>query len=161
MELYDGTGKKVLMKKKTSLHDIQKILATKGELCNDMTTETRSEKVLGQALIDEGIQVVSDFKIGGKSFDFKVYHYPILLEVDGVYHTEKKARLRDYKKDRMAQKLGYRVFRFTNGEVNDSLQNCIQEVKACINKVGHVPREIWVYEYTIIDRLKDWWKKRK
>lgn len=151
----------VIIKERTNLHDLQKIMAKNGELCNEYTVRTKTENKLGQRLIEEGIGILSDFEVNEKSFDFKVFNYPILIEVDGGYHKEEKSRLRDYEKDRQAQRQGFKVMRFSNWEVNERMDRCVTEIKSMINKCGRVPREIWLYPYSLFDRIKDFLKKRK
>lgn len=150
-----------IIRKKTDLHELQKIMARNGELCNEAMTATHFENKLGQKLIDEGIGIYPDFKVEEKSFDFKIAHTNILVEIDGVIHNDQDIRLKDYKKDRMAQKKGFRVLRFSNDEINQNLVNCVEEIKSMINKCGRVPREIWLYQYTVFDWIKDKFKGRK
>ena len=147
----------LIKKRKFNLLDTQRFLAKNGELCNNTTTKTKSECLLGMALIEDGIQVTHDFRVDNYSFDFKVFHYPILIEVDGGYHNERWARQCDYLKDRKAQNKGFKVLRFTNREVqyDNKRKECVDTIRACISKCGLCPREIWLYPYSVLDWLKD------
>ncbi len=150
-----------IIKEKTNLYDLQKIMASRGELCNEAVVATKLENKLGQALIDNNIPILPGFKVDDKSFDFKLFHYPVLVEADGGYHNEAEPRYRDYQKDRKAQKNGFKVMRFTNWEIDNNLGKCVEEVKAMVRGIVKSPREVWLFEYTFIDRIKDWLKKRK
>ena len=160
-ELKEILDKNPKMKNKMDLHDIQKMLAKNGELCNNQMTVTRCENKLGQALIDKNIQIIPNFKIDEKSFDFKVFHYPILIEVDGNIHNDSIKRAKDYQKDRMAIRRGFRVLRFSNWEVDNTLPQCVEQVQAIISNHALSAREIWLYPYSFFDKVKHWYLRRK
>ncbi len=155
---------KNIIKKRMDLHDVQKILARNGELCNDDMVMTPMENKLGQALVENNIKIIPNFMLENKSFDFKLFHYPVLIECDGGYHKEEKSRLRDYRKDRIAQKRGFKVLRFTNFEIHNDTHSCVQQINAIIKRIKQQPREIWLCQYTLIDLIKDRikkWKEKK
>jgi very-short-patch-repair endonuclease len=153
--------KVVFDKRRRNLADIQRELAQNGEIMTDQMTVTKTENRLGQALIDSGLEVVAQFELDGRSFDLKILTYPILIEVDGSIHATFDKRQNDYRKDRYAQRRGYKILRFTNDEINDDKQigRIITEVKSMIYRVGHSPREIHVYPLSIPEQIKLWWKK--
>jgi len=144
------------IKKKKDFIDIQRELYKNGELMNQEVTDTKSELVIGQKLIDNHIYVIPQFKVGDYPFDLKIKEYPILIEVDGSIHNEYERRVKDYRKDRYAQKRGFLVLRFTNEEGLTPL-NIVEEVKSFIRNSGKSPKEIWLYTYTIIDKFKDFY----
>jgi len=144
-----------------NLEDIQKELAEQGELVMEEMTSTKAETIFGKALLNAGIQIIPQFDVDGRSFDFKVFHYPILIEIDGLVHTEVKKRYMDYRKDRYVQRRGYRVMRFTNTEATENyLSKAIIEVKAMIRYCGRMPREIHLYPLSIWEQVMYWWKKK-
>lgn len=146
-----------ILHKKKNLLDLQRELAHRGEFVNDDTADTKSVTRLGQALLDAGIRVKTEHKIEQYSFDLKIWNYPILIEVDGGYHGEYKARARDYLKDRIAQQRGFKVYRFTNDEITTRLSDVVSQIKAALNFVGKQPKEIWLYPLTIREQLTRWW----
>lgn len=148
-----------VMKGRTSLEEMQKILVKNGELMNNQTTVTLCENILGQALIDAGIQVIPQFKVDENVFDLKIFHYPILIEVDGGVHKDPNVRVKDYRKDRMAQRKGFKVLRFANGEVQYELHNAVEQIKATIAKCGQQPKEVWLYPLSPWEQLKRWYKE--
>jgi very-short-patch-repair endonuclease len=155
--------------KKRNLRDIQKEMVQKGELINDQTTITHSEKVIGQALIDAGIPVLPQFEIEGRSFDFKIYQYPILIEVNGSIHNTPKKRLNDAIKSRYVQRRGFKVLTFLNQEIENKryLRKAVGEVRSTIRYCGKQPKEVHLYPLSIWEQLKMWvlklmgkeWKK--
>lgn len=62
---------KTVLKKKTDLMELKTILARNGELVNHETSETKAESRFGQALLDAGLRVLPQFKVGDYTFDFK------------------------------------------------------------------------------------------
>ncbi len=145
--------------KSKDLHDLQDELARRGELVNDDTADTKYVTQLGQALLDAGIRVKAEHKVGDYSFDLKIWQYPILIEVDGKYHNVYQARQRDYIKDRQAQRRGFKVYRFTNDEVERTLPSVVQQIKASVNFVGLQPKEIRIYPLTIMEQISRWLSK--
>ena len=149
---------KRVLKKKTDFNDLKAILARNGELINYETVETGSEDKFGQKLINSGINVLTQFKVEEFTFDFKIFHYPILIEIDGEVHEELQRRQKDYIKDRYAQRMGYQVLRFSNQEVHTTL--FIQEVQSAIRNCTRSPRELWLYPYTLKDQIRDFFHKK-
>lgn len=145
--------------KRKNLHDLQDELARRGELVNSDIADTKYVTTLGQALLDEGIRVKAEHKVWDYSFDLKIWNYPILIEVDGNYHNQYQARQRDYIKDRQAQRRGFRVYRFTNEEVEKNLPGMVAQIKSSINFVGLQPKEIRIYPLSIWEQLTRWWEK--
>lgn len=114
---------------------------------------------LGQKLIEKGIHVMPQYQFEKWSYDFKISDYPILLEVDGGIHKEERVRLNDYIKDRKAQRRGFKVLRFTNGEVDRKTDMCVDVIRSVINGINKSPREIWLYQYSFWDQIKDFWNR--
>jgi very-short-patch-repair endonuclease len=153
-----GLMVKIDMYKKRNLAEIQKEMIKNGELVNEQNTITRSENILGQALIDAHIPVIPQYEVSGRSFDFKIYHYPILLEVDGTIHNTNKKRLSDAVKDRFVIRRGYKVLRFLNQEFDNPtyLKKAIGEIRSTIRFCGKQPREVHLYPLTIWEQIKMW-----
>jgi very-short-patch-repair endonuclease len=148
---------------KKNLLEIQKEMRKTGELINEQTTITKAENIIGQALIDSHIPIIPQYEVNGRSYDFKVYHYPILIEIDGGIHNTSPKRLNDYIKDRYVQRRGFRVYRFANLEIyNDKyLRKAVGEVKSLIKYCGSQPREVYLYPMTLWEQIKLWWCKVK
>lgn len=153
----------IIKKRNTSknLLDLQKDLIKKGEFINTSVTVTKSENKIGQFLLDNNIRVLPGHMILDWEFDFKLFEYPILIEIDGGIHDCRDKRLRDYAKDAYAQQQGFRVLRFGNEDVKNRPLYIIEQIKYMINSINKSPREIWINEYTIIDKIKDWFRGLK
>jgi very-short-patch-repair endonuclease len=143
-----------MYKKKMDLRDLQRELTKNGELITSDNTVTRHESKLGQALIDAGIKVVPGFMLDGKQFDFKVWEFPVLIEVDGGVHNDSSKRIKDYAKDRVAQIRGYRVLRYSNDEVQSHIDNVVRQIRAMVSYCGRQPRQVFIYPLSIYEQIR-------
>lgn len=154
-------AKKFLDGKSMDLMELKQKLIQTGELIDPKAMDTGHEKKVAFALAKYNLRVVPQHKLGKYVFDFKVVNYPILIEIDGNVHNMKKVREKDYRKDRMAQKLGFKVLRYSNRELSESTNNIVQEMRAVMKKTGKQPHELVIYKMSFIESLKLWWKKRR
>lgn len=96
--------------------------------------ETDIEVLFREALERKGLRLGIDFAMQYPlrySFilDFAFPDQKIAIEVDGTaYHTSREARKRDAFKNMILEKLGWKVFRFWDHEIYDSLDSCINKV---------------------------------
>ncbi len=58
----------------------------------------------------------------------------VAIEVDGSSHCALERKRQDRKKEKLLHGLGWKVLRFTNEQVNDSLSTCVQTVLSTISK---------------------------
>ncbi len=73
----------------------------------------------------KGEKVQRQFKLENRIFDFKIGN--ILIEYDGDHHRVKKYQKIDAKKDLLAQKSGYRIFRIKKSKELISLFNLLNK----------------------------------
>ena len=93
------------------------------------------EKLLQAALKQAGIGFTTQAHIAGRFFaDVLVNQAPVVIEADGHWH--KLQQERDKERDEAMIEAGYRVFRFTGGELNRGADKCVQQV---IEACGLVP----------------------
>lgn len=148
---------KVKIVEKQTYKSYRKELENKGERVN---TITKAEGILAEALHKARISVISQHEVGGRSFDFKVEHYPILIEVDGRIHLTAQKRFLDYRKDRFVQRRGFKVLRFTNTEIiGKDLQRTVNEIRMSMKYCIYQPREIELYPLTLWEQIRMWIKK--
>ena len=149
-----------IFKKSRNLLDLQKELIKSGELVNETTTDTKSENVFGNLMLNNKIKVTSNFMLNNLQFDFKIFDYPILIEIDGEIHEGKERRQKDYVKDRMANAKGFRVLRFTNDEVKNNQQKVLFDVNNLIANIGKQPRIVYIYSLSILEQIQYWYAKK-
>jgi len=144
---------RTLIYEKKNLLDIQKELVKTGEFANAQTTITYAENRLAQALIDAKVRIQTGFMVDGYEFDIKIYQYPILIEVDGEIHESPERRQKDYLKDRLATRLGYRVYRFTNEEIKQ-VSEVVHFIKTAIADCTRQPHKTYLYPLSPFEYLK-------
>ena len=144
---------KELLKHKKSFNDIKLELIKAGEFMDRTEASSGSEYIFGNKLIDAGIKIIPHFKIGDYEYDVKILEYPVIIEVDGEFHEEGRVREKDYIKWRHAIKKGFILARFTDKEAHSLY--AVEEVRKIIANCTKVPKEVWLYPYTILDWIKD------
>jgi len=149
-----------IFKKSRNLADLQKELVKNGELVNETTTETPSENKFGNLMTSNNIKVIASFMLNNRQYDFKLYDYPILIEIDGAIHNEMERRQKDYVKDRYATSKGYRVIRFTNNEIEREQSMVLQSVREVMKGMSKSPRIAYVYPLSIKEQIQYWYYKK-
>jgi very-short-patch-repair endonuclease len=66
--------------------------------------------------------------------DIAIPEKMIAIEVDGGSHSAIERQMQDKKKDAFLKKLGWNVLRFTNKQVMERLEECVQTVMSTISK---------------------------
>lgn len=145
-----------LFKKGLKFEDVKKHLVRTGQLITKDMTRTPSETVFGRKLVEAGIPVHPQFRLGEFEYDFRIVGYNIIAEIDGGIHKDDAVIARDYIKWRYAAQNGYTLIRFTNAEAHNG--KLVEEVKNVMAGCKISPAEVWLVKYTILDWIKDKWK---
>ena len=91
--------------------------------------ETSIEKKIRECLNLVHIQFQQEVKIGRYHADFLIKNTNILIECDGVYwHSLKKIKDRDKRRDVFLREKGYRIYRFPEEEINKSPLTCLRKI---------------------------------
>lgn len=113
------------------------------------TGMTEPQARLYHALKDLGIEVKDEYGISTRTIpDWRERKYPwayksdlgiaevkLSIEIDGEDHCLKKQRALDEKKTNCLNMLGWKVLRFSNQEVMENLEACVQTVTSTISKL--------------------------
>jgi very-short-patch-repair endonuclease len=75
-----------------------------------------------------GVHVRRQAPIGPYVADFAVHEARLVIEVDGEHHFTTLGRSRDLSRDAWLASQGYRVLRFTTGDVAESFDGCVEEI---------------------------------
>lgn len=75
-----------------------------------------------------GIHVRRQAPIGPFIADFAIHDHRLVIEVDGEHHFLPEGRERDFRRDEWLTSEGYRVLRFTTGDLSGSFDGCIEEI---------------------------------
>ena len=78
--------------------------------------------------------------IAGYVVDFACFSQRLIIEVDGVQHEAPQARAADAARDADLAWRGFKVLRFRNGDVSETLEGVMLEVLAA---VGAVEKPEW------------------
>jgi very-short-patch-repair endonuclease len=82
-----------------------------------------------------GLHVRKQAPVGPYIADFAIHSRNLVAEVDGEHHFRPEGLVRDRKRDAWFASQGYKVLRFTTGDLSDSFDGCIEEV---LREVGIV-----------------------
>ncbi|MEO5322328.1 DUF559 domain-containing protein [Mesorhizobium sp. CC13] len=80
-----------------------------------------------------GLHVRRQAPIGPYVVDFVVHDKGIVIEVDGQHHFEPEGLARDRIRDAWLLEQGYRVLRYSTGELADSFDGCVEEILREVN----------------------------
>ncbi len=115
-----------------AVHNIKKLKNRRREL---RQKETPQEKILWSKLRNNNTEY--KFKrqhgIGGYILDFYCSEGKLIIELDGEIHTTKESREYDQIRDKYFKDLGYTTLRFTNREMENSVDIILIKIKNYLN----------------------------
>ena len=97
--------------------------------------QTEAEKILWQRLKDKhltGAKFRRQEPIGNFIVDFVSYKNKLVIEVDGNPHREKETKTYDERRTAWLQSEGFRVIRFWNNEILDSIEDVIKKIRVML-----------------------------
>ena len=79
-----------------------------------------------------GLKFKRQMQIGQYIYDFSCKEKMLLVEADGGQHSEQEISAYDKRKQQYAEKIGYKVLRFWNNEIDTNIQGVLSKTKeAC------------------------------
>ena len=75
-----------------------------------------------------GLHVRKQAPVGPYIADFAIHEKMIVIEVDGEHHFLPERAEKDIRRDKWLAGQGYKVVRFTTGDLTDSFEGCIEEI---------------------------------
>lgn len=97
--------------------------------------ESWIEQRMYNALTREGFKVRKQVRCGAYRIDLVLPQYRIAIECDGKqWHSSKKQKRHDRKKDAYLRRHGYSVMRFTGSDINSSVGKCVSRVTNKIDR---------------------------
>ncbi|OHB30484.1 MAG: hypothetical protein A2790_22435 [Phenylobacterium sp. RIFCSPHIGHO2_01_FULL_69_31] len=92
-------------------------------------------------LREQGFAFRRQFPFRGYFLDFACLSYRLVIEVDGGQHNEERQAEHDAVRDRILERHGFRVLRFTAGEVRRNLGGVIDRVVCALEEMPRVKGE--------------------
>jgi very-short-patch-repair endonuclease len=107
-------------------------------------TNTPIERRVQDALMKAGIGFTTQSLLLDRYLvDIEIHQAPIVIEADGSQHTLRIQKAKDAERDAALTAAGYRIFRFTGGQINADAAECIRTV---IDACSLVPDQEPIYE---------------
>lgn len=75
-----------------------------------------------------GLHARKQVPIGPYIADFAIHEKKIVIEVDGEHHFRPKQAEKDAVRDQWFAGEGYKVIRFTTGDLADTFDGCVEEI---------------------------------
>lgn len=76
----------------------------------------------------QGLKFKRQVVIGPFIYDFECFERKMIIELDGSQHKLAKKILKDLEKQSHAEKLGYKVMRFNNNDVQYYLEGVLETI---------------------------------
>jgi len=98
---------------------------------------TYIEQRMADALDVKGLCFRAQALTGRYHVDFLVEKngVQVVVECDGIaYHSSDEAKRTDRKRDSYLQSRGYRVLRFTGGEINSRVNRCVEQIEQVLDE---------------------------
>lgn len=92
-------------------------------------------------LREQGFAFRRQFPFRGYFLDFACLSYRLVIEVDGGQHNEERQAEHDAVRDRILERHGFRVLRFTAGEVRRNLGSVMDRVVCALEEIPRVKEE--------------------
>ena len=80
-----------------------------------------------------GLKFKRQYGLGKYIVDFICIEKKLIIELDGRQHKEKNQEEYDAERTMFLEKLGYKVLRFWNNEINDNLSGVMLKIEESIN----------------------------
>jgi len=107
-------------------------------------TNTAIEQRMHDALMKAGIGFTTQSALLDRYLvDIELHQARVVIEADGAQHTLREQKAKDAIRDEALTIAGYRIFRFTGGEINRDAAACVRTV---IDACGLTPDQEPVYE---------------
>ncbi len=101
---------------------------------------TTAEKRLWEFLKDkkfEGLKFRRQHPLHIYIVDFYCHKLGLIIEIDGEYHNEALQINKDLERSELLKFQGLHIVRFTNDEVNNSIEKVLNDLKEYILEVPH------------------------
>ncbi|MBR0268810.1 MAG: endonuclease domain-containing protein [Prevotella sp.] len=112
-------------------YEVLKELARKNRLMPTLAETELWEQIRGKAL---GTKFFRQYIIADYIVDFVSLQHNLVIEVDGAYHSELEQQEYDEYRTFRLERLGFRVIRFSNEEIINSIGNVVKTIQTKLLK---------------------------
>jgi len=84
-----------------------------------------------------GYKFRRQFSVGTYIIDFYCHDLRLAVETDGYSHNDNKVYTRDIEKQKYLEKMGYKVKRYTDEQVLNSIEAVYLDLKNTCNDLAH------------------------
>jgi len=103
-------------------------------LLNHSSKESYPEKLFRESLIRNGIDGWTyNYPVKRYALDFAFVDKKIDIEIDGATHLLQEVIKKDLIRRNSLERLGWKIIRFTDSEIKNNMQVCINILKKAIN----------------------------
>ncbi len=113
------------------INNLKNLFDRRRKLRNNLT---KSEEILWQCVRNKklGVKFRRQHSIGGYILDFYCIDKKLVIEIDGEIHNKLEAKEYDEIRDKFFIDLEFTVLRFTNLEVENSIELVLEKIKRYI-----------------------------
>lgn len=76
-----------------------------------------------------GLKFKRQLVIGPYMYDFSCFEKKLIIELDGSQHLTKEISIKDKEKEAFVKKLGYRVIRIYNNDIQNNLEAVLESIR--------------------------------
>ncbi|NLY89274.1 MAG: DUF559 domain-containing protein [Firmicutes bacterium] len=95
---------------------------------------TAAQKKLAQKLRERKIFHQENRKVAGWEVDILIPSGHLAVEIDGFYHLSTAQQLKDEEKTAQLTAAGYHVLRFTNTEIHEDCEACVELISSLLEE---------------------------
>lgn len=96
--------------------------------------KTPAQKILAKKLKEKKILFLENQTLKGWEVDIFLPEYYLVIEIDGFHHLSAGQKQRDKRKTEELTARGYHVIRFTNSEIYEEGEGCLQQILSIIRE---------------------------
>ncbi|HHU82836.1 MAG TPA: DUF559 domain-containing protein [Firmicutes bacterium] len=95
---------------------------------------TAAQKKLAQGLREKKIPYRENQKVAGWEVDILIPLGHLAVEIDGFFHLSTAQQMKDEEKTAQLTAAGYHVLRFTNTEIHEDCEACVERINSLLER---------------------------
>jgi adenine-specific DNA-methyltransferase len=103
------------------------------ERCKNLRKKSTPQEIIFWSRVRakrfKGLKFKRQYSLGKYIVDFICLEKKLIIELDGWQHKEENQERYDKERTRFLEKLGFRILRFWNNEINDNLNGVFLKIE--------------------------------